>query len=144
MKAIEMESSSKKLDTVLNLEAREATTEQAPFLGHVILKHLVLDNEGNVCLTSPTGLHGMLDAIDELKKELDDLANQAVLWLASSITLRRAKLAVVRMEEGDNNVGVSKGDGGHSNVGTPSPAKPEMTNVISLTRKTGERSEDQN
>ncbi len=131
-------SSKKRLSSVLSLEDRNSTSESTPFFGHVILRRFVLDGDGNVCLTSPSDLHGMLDAIDDVKKELDDLANQAVLWLASNITLRRAKLAVVCLEEADSRVGVSKGDGGRTVFGTPSPAHPNMTNVITLTRKVGE------
>ena len=133
MTAIEMEGSSKKkLGTVLKLETRGIVSDQTPFVGHIILKTLVLDDEGNICLTSPMGLHGMLDAIDDLSKELDDLANQAVLRLASGITLRQARLAVIPIVEEDSKAGVSKGDGGYVGVSTPSPPHLKATNVISF------------
>jgi len=119
-----------KFGTSLKLQAT-MIGGQPCFKGHVILTHLVLDDEGNICLTSPTGLNGMLGAIDELKRELDKVASHAVLWLARNITLDRARFDLVP-DGGVYEGGVSKGDGGY--VCTPSPPHVQGANIIPFMR----------
>src|SRR4051812_6073240 len=79
--------SKKKLGIVVKLEPASSAGGPPSFVGNIILKKMLLDDEGNICLTAPMGLTQMLEAIDELKADLDHLSNQAILWLADSIPL---------------------------------------------------------
>jgi len=101
---------------------------QSLITGHVILNHFVLDDEGNVCLMSPSDLPAMLDAINELKRELDELASHAALWFTDNVTLRSAGIPQVSCTDKNYCGGLSKGDGG--NLGTPSPPHPHNAEII--------------
>jgi len=83
------------LGVILKLDALTPSDNSAPFVAHLVLNRLLLDDDGNICLTTPMGLHSFLETIDELKSELDGLANDAILWLAGSIASRRARFAVI-------------------------------------------------
>ena|SRR5665213_2453403 len=121
------------LGIVLRLESLAGGTSGAPFWAHIVLNRFVVDDDGNVCLTSPAGLNGILDAIDELKRELDDLGNQAVLWLAGSIASRRAVFSVVP-DCGDKNT-AGKDDGFVVSPSDSGPHSAGKTNVVSLNAK---------
>ena len=83
------------LGVVLNMESPWRHGSQSPMSGHLILNRYHLDDDGNVCLSTPDGFQGILDQVDVLKCELDQLANETVLWLAKNIALRRARLSVI-------------------------------------------------
>jgi hypothetical protein len=115
---------------ILKLDALATSDQPAPFAAHLVLNRLLIDEDGNVCLTKPMGLHSLLDAIDDLKSELDGLANDAILWVAGSIASRRARFAI--FSNGIGGVGekwTSDGDG--STNGTPSPVR-QPAEIIQL------------
>ena len=119
------------LAVILKLDPLTSTKEiSAPFTVHLVVNRLQLDDDGNICLTAPMGLHNFLEAIDTLKSELDGLANDAILWLAGSIASRRVRFAVI-----SNSIGGQKeeraGDGEDSICDAPSPLRPRPA-VIQL------------
>lgn len=77
----------------LNFDATERRSE--PVSAHAILKQFHLDEDGHICLTASSGIHGFLDAIETLKFELDSIANQAVFWVAESVASRRCRISSV-------------------------------------------------
>jgi hypothetical protein len=83
------------LGVVLNMESPWLHGNQSPMSGHLILNRYHVDADGNVCLGTPDGFQGILDQVDVLKYELDQLANETVLWLAKNIALRRARFSVI-------------------------------------------------
>jgi len=83
------------LGVVLNVQSPWRSDGQSPMSGHLILNRYHVDNDGNICLSAPDGFQGILDHVDVLKYELDQLANETVLWLAKNIALRRARLSVI-------------------------------------------------
>ena len=83
------------LGMVLSLQSTGENAAQSPMSGHLILNRLRVDDDGNICLSSPDGFQGILDQVEQLKFELDQLANETVLWLAQNIALRRARLSLV-------------------------------------------------
>jgi len=83
------------LGMVLSLQSTGEHVGQSPMTGHLILNRLRVDDDGNICLSSPDGFQGILDQVEQLKFELDQLANETVLWLAQNIALRRARLSLV-------------------------------------------------
>jgi hypothetical protein len=54
-----------------------------------------LDDEGNVCLSSPGNLQDTLNKIDKIKSELDLLANECVLRTAHGIAFGQAAFRLV-------------------------------------------------
>lgn len=76
------------LGIVLKMEPSSAGAADYPYSAHLILNRCVIDDDGNICVTAPAGLLGVLDLVDLLKAELDGLANEAVLCLAQAIALR--------------------------------------------------------
>ena len=118
------------LGVILKLDALTSTSNiSAPFVVHLVVNRIQLDDDGNICLTAPMGLHGFLDAIDNLKSELDGLANDAILWLAGSIASRRVRFAVI-----SNTIGGRAGDGEDSIRDAPSPLRPRPA-VIKLLQR---------
>jgi hypothetical protein len=112
------------LGVILKFDALTSKNDiSAPFVVHLVVNRLQLDDDGNICLTTPMGLHSFLEAIDKLKSELDGLANDAILWLAGSIASRRVRFAVI-----SNSVGGQKEvrarDGEDSISDAPSPPRP--------------------
>jgi len=122
------------LGVILKLDALTSTDNgSAPFAVHLVVNRLQLDDDGNICLTAPMGLHSFLEAIDKLKSELDGLANEAILWLAGSIASRRVRFSVI-----SNNIGGQKevraGDGEDSISDGPSPLRPRDAVIQLLPR----------
>lgn len=120
------------LGVILKLGASTATNENpTAFAAHLVVNRFQLDDDGNVCLTTPMGLHGFLETIDKLKLELDGLANDAILWLASSIASRRARFAII-----SNGVGGQgerrAGDGGDSlsDASSPIRSRPAVVQLL--------------
>jgi len=112
------------LGVILKFDALTSKNDiSAPFVVHLVVNRLQLDDDGNICLTTPMGLHSFLEAIDKLKSELDGLANDAILWLAGSIASRRVRFAVI-----SNSVGGQKEvrarEGEDSISDAPSPPRP--------------------
>jgi hypothetical protein len=83
------------LGIVLSMQSSWDDAGQSPMTGHLILNRLRVDDDGNICLSSPDGFQGILDQVEELKFELDQLANETVLWLANNIAVRRPRLSLV-------------------------------------------------
>ena len=122
------------LGVILKLDALTSTSDgSTPFVVHLVVNRLQLDDDGNICLTEPMGLHSFLEAIDKLKSELDGLANDAILWLADSIASRRVRFAVI-----SNTIGGQKeeraGDGEDSICDAPSPLRPRPAVIQLLPR----------
>jgi hypothetical protein len=92
--------SKKLLGMVLESIRAEQNPGQPPFSAYVIVNRLRLDDEGNICLGSSGGLHEILDQIDEIKSELDELANACVLELARSVAANHSKLRIVSTASG--------------------------------------------
>ena len=83
------------LGMVLETGRAEQESGQTPFSAHVVVNRLRLDDEGNICLGSSGGLQETLDRIDEIKSELDQLANACVLELARSVAFGNPRLRLV-------------------------------------------------
>ena len=83
------------LGMVLETSRAEHNSAQPPFSAYMIVKRLRLDDEGNICLGSSGGLQQTLDQIDEIKSELDQLANECVLELARDVAFGQPKLRLV-------------------------------------------------
>jgi hypothetical protein len=66
-----------------------------PLRAHLVLNQRLLDENGYACVTRTAGFLEILDIIDQLKAELDSLANETILWLAQSIASRRTRFEVV-------------------------------------------------
>jgi hypothetical protein len=88
------------LGMVLEVNIAEHNPGQPPFSACVVVNRLRLDDEGNICLGSSGGLQETLDQIDEIKSELDQLANECVLQLARSVAFDRPKLRLVSATDG--------------------------------------------
>ncbi len=88
------------LGMVLEVNLTEHGPCQPPFSACVVVNRLRLDDEGNICLGSSGGLQETLDQIDEIKSELDQLANECVLQLARSVAFGRPKLRLVSSKGG--------------------------------------------
>lgn len=124
----------KNLALILKLDALASNDKAGSFSAHLVLNQFQIDDDGYVCVTRPMGLHGFLDAVDELKSELDCLANDAILWLAGSIASRRAKFAVI-----SNCVGGpgERREGEDSSISsTPSPMR-RQADIIPLPPRGG-------
>ena len=85
----------------LVLQLGTQSKEQPSLTASVVLSHCDLDDDGNICLSSSTNAHGILETIDSLKSELDVLANEIVSWLAHSVTLRRAQFSIISNDDYD-------------------------------------------
>jgi hypothetical protein len=79
---------------VLQLNAPNRT-DCGPLSAQLIANSSFVSDDGNICLLPAGGLEDVLDGIDGLKRELDELANETILWFAKTITLRRTRLAIV-------------------------------------------------
>ena len=88
------------LGMVLELNRAEQNPGQPPFSAYVIVNRLRLDDDGNICLGSSGGLQETLDQIDEIKSELDQLANECVLEFARSVAANHSKLRIVSTASG--------------------------------------------
>ena len=113
-----------------------ATSGEAPgFRGHIVLNKFVLDDEGHICLTSPAGLHDMLDAINGLRQELDEMAQRVVLWVADNITLEYLNSGLAFHSDQVSGVGESS----ITHTGISARTLLQAQNVISLVRDTEEQ-----
>lgn len=83
------------LGMVLETTPAEQKSGQTPFSAYIIVNRLRLDDEGNICLGLSGGLQGTLNQIDEIKSELDQLANECVLELARSVAFGHPTLRLV-------------------------------------------------
>lgn len=83
------------LGMVVETSPAEHNSGSLPFSAYMIVKRLRLDDEGNICLGSSGGLQETLDQIDEIKSELDQLANECVLELARDVAFGQPKLRLV-------------------------------------------------
>jgi hypothetical protein len=121
-----------KLGLVLEMKPMSAVGDQSPLSAHLILNRCLIDDDGNICVTAPEGLLGVLDLIDLLKSELDGLANEAVLWFAQNIALRRTRLHLISNDYGEWVAGDPTGDGARNSVGIPPPL--QFWTLCKLTR----------
>jgi len=117
------------LGVILKLDALTSTND-AQFVAHLVVNRLQLDEDGNICLTTPMGLQSFLDAIDKIKLELDGLANDAIIWLARSIASRHAKFAIISNSVGGQNK-ERVGDGVSTSCAAPS-SPGQRPDVIEL------------
>jgi hypothetical protein len=121
------------LGLILKLDALTSANDiSEPFSVHLVVNRLQLDDDGNICLTSPMGLHSFLEAIDVLKSELDGLANDAILWLARSIASRRVRFTVISNSGGQKEM--RAGDGEDLICDAPSPLRPQSGLIQLLPR----------
>ena len=110
-----------KLSLILKTGTTSAGGDQSPLSGHLILNRCLIDDDGNICVTAPVDLLGILDLIDALKSELDTLGNEAVLWFAQTVALRRARLKIIANDHDESAAVDSIAGGNRVSVGNPLP-----------------------